>query len=131
MIIRDFYCVHCGRIHPDRIVEIDATEGRGCVTCGADAVLKAVCNGGRNSRYRFADWTEEAVSDHMQYKGVGAATYDKEGNEHPILEADGSEAIKGEYFQPDATSERKARWRHKADVQRGRNKIFIDSKKNP
>ena len=57
MILRDIYCPKCGMITENVEFKRIGTEFyRKQCECGFYGDHAIVCNGGLNSRYRFADW---------------------------------------------------------------------------
>ena len=83
-VLKDLECSRCGNV-TEHMIDGGASEVVArCASpeCRKMTVHRAICNGGcRGARWRYADWTVDAIRERFQVRGVEAYTTDADGND--------------------------------------------------
>lgn len=103
-VLKDFECSGCGRRREAMAYRDTEQDNLPCESCGRLTVHDSICNAGKNSRYRFMDWSgydgrgkDEAA---VQVLETVAEEYDAEGNLQQVASVDGRELThKGEEIE--------------------------------
>lgn len=137
-ILKDFFCTGCGaEIHDVEVASCSVSSLRFvCEDCHEQTEHKAMCNGGRNSRFRFFDWNSDDVASRINVTKSGCC-YGNTTDGAPDYSQPVKDNKTGIVYQdrskhsPEALREKRAVLDHTRAAQRGRGKITTTARARP
>lgn len=140
MILRDMYCISCGAVHRDVVLESLSKIkcSLPCKTCDQITTHRAVVNGGTRKRYRFCDWPDPQTQPEF-YRGQIKVHRPEavDGNGNPVLRYNSQTKQAEEPMHDDnryeeggdIRAEKLDKIYHETDRRIGKSPIFCDQKK--
>lgn len=132
-VLKDMRCEACGHVN-ERMVDSGITSERAyCTGCGAHARLISLCNGGRNSRFRYADFEHcrsyDPAGEGKDFECLGVEVDDGQGN--ALVERDGNVIGTESKFGKESIRERRDKVKSRQRRKRGGTPQHFEVRRGP